>query len=169
MENQNNQNDKPADGYVQAPQQEAKSVLAELAEFVSRKKVAEQNVAAPAVEALLNGTEGDEKTGVKIVLKALEEPVRQIAANAGVEGSVIVENIKKSDKTGYGYNALTEEYGDMISFGIVDPTKVTRSALQNAASVAQMVLTTESLVADKKEPAPAAPAMPADGGMGGMY
>ncbi len=125
--------------------------------------------AAPAVEALLNGTEGDEKTGVKIVLKALEEPVRQIAANAGVEGSVIVENIKKSDKTGYGYNALTEEYGDMISFGIVDPTKVTRSALQNAASVAQMVLTTESLVADKKEPAPAAPAMPADGGMGGMY
>ena len=125
--------------------------------------------AAPAVEALVNGTEGDEKTGVKIVLKALEEPVRQIAANAGVEGSVIVENIKKSDKTGYGYNALTEEYGDMISFGIVDPTKVTRSALQNAASVAQMVLTTESLVADKKEPAPAAPAMPADGGMGGMY
>ena len=125
--------------------------------------------AAPAVEALLNGIEGDEKTGVKIVLKALEEPVRQIAANAGVEGSVIVENIKKSDKTGYGYNALTEEYGDMISFGIVDPTKVTRSALQNAASVAQMVLTTESLVADKKEPAPAAPAMPADGGMGGMY
>ena len=117
----------------------------------------------------MNGTEGDEKTGVKIVLKALEEPVRQIAANAGVEGSVIVENIKKSDKTGYGYNALTEEYGDMISFGIVDPTKVTRSALQNAASVAQMVLTTESLVADKKEPAPAAPAMPADGGMGGMY
>lgn len=136
--------------------------------IVSGGGVALINV-APAVEALLNGTEGDEKTGVKIVLKALEEPVRQIAANAGVEGSVIVENIKKSDKTGYGYNALTEEYGDMISFGIVDPTKVTRSALQNAASVAQMVLTTESLVADKKEPAPAAPAMPADGGMGGMY
>ena len=125
--------------------------------------------AAPAVEALLGSAEGDEKTGVKIVLKALEEPVRQIAANAGVEGSVIVENIKKSGTVGYGYNALTEEYGDMISFGIVDPTKVTRSALQNAASVAQMVLTTESLVADKKEPAPAAPAMPADGGMGGMY
>ncbi len=125
--------------------------------------------AVPAVEALLASAEGDEKTGVKIVLKALEEPVRQIAANAGVEGSVIVENIKKSEKVGYGYNALTEEYGDMISFGIVDPTKVTRSALQNAASVAQMVLTTESLVADKKEPAPAAPAMPADGGMGGMY
>ena len=124
--------------------------------------------AIPAVAALAEKAEGDEKTGINIVLKALEEPVRQIAANAGVEGSVIVENIKKADKVGYGYNALTGEYGDMISFGIVDPTKVTRSALQNAASVAQMVLTTESLVADKKEPAPA-PAMPADPGMGGMY
>ena len=124
--------------------------------------------AIPAVEDLMKNTEGDEKTGVSIVLKALEEPVRQIAANAGVEGSVIVENLKKSDKVGYGYNALTEEYVDMLSAGIVDPTKVTRSALQNAASVASMVLTTESLVADKKEPAPAAPAMPADG-MGGMY
>ncbi len=122
----------------------------------------------PAVATLAEKAEGDEKTGINIVLKALEEPVRQIAANAGVEGSVIVENIKKADKVGYGYNALTGEYGDMISFGIVDPTKVTRSALQNAASVAQMVLTTESLVADKKEPAPA-PAMPADPGMGGMY
>ncbi len=124
--------------------------------------------AIPAVAALAEKAEGDEKTGINIVLKALEEPVRQIAANAGVEGSVIVENIKKADKVGYGYNALTGEYVDMISFGIVDPTKVTRSALQNAASVAQMVLTTESLVADKKEPAPA-PAMPADPGMGGMY
>ena len=124
--------------------------------------------AIPAVEELMKNTEGDEKTGVSIVLKALEEPVRQIAANAGVEGSVIVENLKKADKVGYGYNALTEEYVDMLSAGIVDPTKVTRSALQNAASVASMVLTTESLVADKKEPAPAAPAMPADG-MGGMY
>ena len=104
----------------------------------------------PEVEKLLNSVEGDEKTGVQIVLKALEEPIRQIAANAGVEGSVIVENIKNADKLGYGYNALTKEYGDMISFGVVDPTKVTRSALQNAASVAQMVLTTESLVADKK-------------------
>ena len=121
----------------------------------------------PAVAKLLESVEGDEKTGVQIVLKALEEPVREIAANAGVEGSVIVENLKKESKVGYGYNALTGEYGDMISFGIVDPTKVTRSALQNAASVAQTVLTTESLVADKKEPVP--PAAPADAGMGGMY
>ena len=111
--------------------------------------------------------DGDEKTGAKIVLKALEEPVRQIAANAGVEGSVIIDNIRRSDKIGYGYNALTDVYADMISEGIVDPTKVTRSALQNAASVAAMVLTTESLVADIKEPAPAAPAAP--GGMDGMY
>ncbi len=121
------------------------------------------------VSKLLDEVSGDERTGVQIVLKALEEPVRQIAANAGLEGSVIVANIKASDKIGYGFNAATEEYGDMIGFGVVDPTKVTRSALQNAASVAAMVLTTESLVADKKEPAPAAPAMPADGGMGGMY
>ncbi len=124
--------------------------------------------AIPEVAKLMDATSGDEKTGVSIVLKALEEPVRQIAANAGLEGSVIVENIKKADKVGYGFNALSQEYGDMIGFGIVDPTKVTRSALQNAASVAETVLTTESLVADKKEPAPA-PAMPADGGMGGMY
>ena len=121
------------------------------------------------VAKLLDEVSGDERTGVQIVLKALEEPVRQIAANAGLEGSVIVANIKSSGKIGYGFNAATEEYGDMLSFGVVDPTKVTRSALQNAASVAAMVLTTESLVADKKEPAPAAPAMPADGGMGGMY
>lgn len=120
------------------------------------------------VEKVVADTEGDEKTGAKIILKVLEEPIRQIATNAGLEGSVIVEHIKTADKIGYGFNALTEEYGDMISFGIVDPTKVTRSALQNAASVAAMVLTTESLVADKKEPA-AAPAMPADPGMGGMY
>ncbi len=124
--------------------------------------------AIPDVAKLMDSTSGDEKTGVNIVLKALEEPVRQIAENAGLEGSVIVENIKKEGKVGYGFNALSQEYGDMISFGIVDPTKVTRSALQNAASVAETVLTTESLVADKKEPAPA-PAMPADGGMGGMY
>ena len=123
--------------------------------------------AIPEVEKLAESVEGDEKTGVRIVLKALEEPVRQIAANAGLEGSVIVENIRKADKVGYGFNALKEEYGDMISAGIVDPTKVTRSALQNAASIAGMVLTTESLVADKKEPTPppAAPAMPE----GGMY
>ena len=122
--------------------------------------------AIPAVEKTLANAEGDEKTGIQIVLKALEEPVRQIAANAGLEGSVIVENIKNSDKTGYGFNALTEEYTDMISSGIVDPIKVTRSALQNAASVASMVLTTESLVADIKEPTPPAPAAP---DMGGMY
>ncbi len=121
--------------------------------------------AIPAVEKALANSEGDEKTGIQIVLKALEEPVRQIAANAGLEGSVIVENIKNSDKVGYGFNALTEEYADMISSGIVDPTKVTRSALQNAASVASMVLTTESLVSDKKKPAPAAPAGPVIGGM----
>ena len=120
----------------------------------------------PAVSALLDTTTGDIKTGVQIVLKALEAPIKQIAKNAGLEGSVIVENIKREDKVGYGFNALEEEYTDMISAGIVDPTKVTRSALQNAASVASMVLTTESLVADIKEPAPAAPAAP---DMGGMY
>jgi len=122
--------------------------------------------AIPAVENLLADVSGDEKTGVQIVLKALEEPVRQIAENAGLEGSVIVDNIKRSGKVGYGFDALKEEYADMISAGIVDPTKVTRSALQNAASVAAMVLTTESLVADIKEPAPAVPAAP---DMGGMY
>lgn len=123
--------------------------------------------AIPAVAAYVDTLEGDEKTGAKIVLKALEEPLRQIAANAGLEGSVIAENVKKANKVGYGFNALTEEYTDMVSAGIVDPTKVTRSALQNASSVAAMVLTTESLVADIKEPAtPAAPAAP---DMGGMY
>ena len=120
-----------------------------------------------SVSALVDTLEGDEKTGAKIVLKALEEPVRQIAANAGLEGSVIVDKIISSDKVGYGFNALTEEYVDMMENGIVDPTKVTRSALQNAASVAAMVLTTESLVADIKEPTPPMPA--GDPGMGGMY
>ncbi len=122
---------------------------------------------ANAVSQLVASLEGDEKTGAKIVLKALEEPVRQIAANAGLEGSVIVDKIMSADKVGYGFNALTEEYADMMESGIVDPTKVTRSALQNAASVASMVLTTESLVADIKEPALAAPAV--DPSMGGMY
>ncbi len=122
--------------------------------------------AIPAVKAYVDSTEGDEKTGASIVLKALEEPVRQIAANAGIEGSVIVEQLKKEQKVGYGYNALTGEFQDMIQAGIVDPTKVTRSALQNASSVASTILTTESLVADIKEPAPAAPAAP---DMGGMY
>ncbi len=123
--------------------------------------------AIPAVSVFVDTLEGDAKTGAKIVLKALEEPLRQIAANAGLEGSVICENIKKANKVGYGFNALTEEYTDMIEAGIVDPTKVTRSALQNASSVAAMVLTTESLVADIKEPA--APAAPAAPDMGGMY
>ncbi len=122
--------------------------------------------AIPAVEAVIANADGDEKTGMQIVLRVLDEPLRQIAANAGLEGSVIVENVKKSGKVGYGFNALTEEYTDMIPSGIVDPTKVTRSALQNAASVASMVLTTESLVADIKEPPVAAPAAP---DMGGMY
>lgn len=122
--------------------------------------------AIPAVAEFVETLDGDAKTGAKIVLKALEEPLRQIAANAGLEGSVIVENIKRENKVGYGFNALTEEYTDMVSAGIVDPTKVTRSALQNASSVASMVLTTESLVADIKEPA--APAAPAPD-MGGMY
>ncbi|MBR5165905.1 MAG: chaperonin GroEL [Ruminococcus sp.] len=123
--------------------------------------------AIPAVEKLVPTLDGDEKTGAKIILKALEAPVRQIAENAGLEGSVIVDKIRRSRKLGYGFDAYNEVYTDMIPAGIVDPTKVTRSALQNAASVASMVLTTESLVADIKEETPA-PAMPA-GGMGGMY
>ena len=122
----------------------------------------------PSVRAELNNYAGDAKTGVQIVLRALEEPIRQIAANAGIDGSVIVENIKNAQKPGYGYDALKGEYVDMIERGIIDPTKVTRSALQNAASVAAMVLTTESLVADIPAPEPAAPAGGA-GGMGGMY
>ena len=123
----------------------------------------------PAVTALLDKVEGDEKTGVQIVAKALEEPIRQIAANAGLDGSVILEKVRSSGKAGYGFDAYKEEYCDMIAAGIVDPAKVTRSALENAASVSGMVLTTESLVADKPQPAaPAAPA-PDMGGMGGMY
>ncbi len=122
--------------------------------------------AMPAVEKLLDETEGDEKTGVQIVLKALEEPVKQIAKNAGLEGSVIVDKVK-AQKVGIGYNALTGEYVDMLKEGIVDPVKVTRSALQNAASVASMVLTTESLVTDMPEPEKPVPA--ADPSMGGMY
>ena len=123
--------------------------------------------AMPAVSKIIAKLEGDEKTGAAIVLKALEEPVRQIALNAGVEGSVIIDNIVKNGKVGYGYDAYSEQYGDMIKSGIVDPAKVTRSALQNASSVAEMVLTTESLVADKPEPEAPAPA--AAPGMGGMY
>lgn len=120
----------------------------------------------PAVEKYIETLEGDEKTGAQIVLSALEAPLRQIALNAGLEGSVIVENVKKADKVGYGFNALTEEYTDMVEAGIVDPAKVTRSAIQNASSVASMVLTTESLVADIKEENPAPMAQP---DMGGMY
>mgnify|MGYP000757431520 FL=1 len=120
------------------------------------------------VKKLEGEYEGDKRTGVKIVVRALEEPVRQIAANAGLEGSVIVENIKRSGKTGYGFDAYKEEYCDMVAAGIIDPAKVTRSALQNAASIAAMVLTTESLVCDIPTP-PAAPAPGGDmGGMGGM-
>jgi chaperonin GroEL len=119
------------------------------------------------VAALENVVDGDEKTGVKIVVRALEEPLRQIACNAGFDGAVIVDKVKNSGKIGYGFDAYNEVYTDMMSAGIVDPTKVTRSALQNAASVASTVLTTEAVIADKKEENPApAPAAP---GMGGMY
>ena len=124
--------------------------------------------AVPAVEKLIGKVEGDEKTGVKIIVNALQEPVRQIAKNAGVDGSVVLEKIKSSRKVGYGFDAYKEVYCDMIGAGIVDPAKVTRSALENAASVSSMVLTTEALVGDKPEPpAPAAPA--GMGGMDGMY
>ena len=119
-----------------------------------------------AVEALLDTVEGDEKTGVKIIAKALAEPMKQIATNAGIDGSVVLEKVKTAGQVGYGFDAYKEEYCDMISCGIVDPTKVTRSALENAASVSATLLTTEALVADKPEPpAPAAPAPD----MGGMY
>ena len=126
----------------------------------------------PEVAKLVDTVEGDEKTGVRIVLKALEEPVRQIAANAGFDGGVIVNEIMKSGKLGYGFDAYNEVYCDMMSAGIVDPTKVTRSALQNASSIASVILTTESVVADKKDPAAEAAAnaaMAGAGGMGGMY
>ena len=123
--------------------------------------------AIASVEKLLAETEGDEKTGVSIIAKALTEPMRQIATNAGIDGSVVLENVKKADKVGYGFDAYNEVYCDMIPAGIVDPTKVTRSALENAASIASTLLTTESLVADK--PQPAAPAAPAAPDMGGMY
>ena len=121
--------------------------------------------AIPAVTKLVGELEGDEKTGAKIILRALEEPMRQIAINAGLDGSVIVENVKREDKKDFGFDAAKGEYVDMIEKGILDPTKVTRSALQNAASVAAMVLTTESLVCDIPQPEPAVPAAPA----GGMY
>ena len=148
--------------------------------LAATKAAVEEGIVAGGGVALLNATdavaklvetaEGDEKTGVRIVLKALEEPLRQIAANGGLEGSIIIDTIRRSGKVGYGFDAYKEEYCDMISAGIVDPTKVTRSALQHAASIAAMVLTTESLVADKKEPAPPAPPMgDPTGGMGGMY
>ena len=120
----------------------------------------------PAVEALLPTVEGDEKTGVQLVIRALEAPMRQIAENAGLDGSVIVDHIKTSGKVGFGFDAAKEVYCDMVEVGIVDPTKVTRSALQNAASIAATVLTTEAVVSDIKEETPAAPAAPQ---MGGMY
>ncbi len=124
--------------------------------------------AASAVEAIVDTVDGDERTGVNIVLKALEAPMRQIARNSGIAGSVIVDKIKNSGKANYGFDAYNEEYTDMISAGIVDPAKVTRSALENAASIASMVLTTESLVANTKEDKAAANAAAA-GAMGGMY
>ena len=120
----------------------------------------------PAVESFVETLEGDEKTGAKIVAKALTAPMKQIADNAGLDGSVIVSKIRESGKIGYGFDAYAEEYCDMVEAGIVDPAKVTRSALQNAASIASTVLTTEAVVSDKKEPAPAVPAAP---DMGGMY
>ena len=123
--------------------------------------------AIPAVEKLYAETEGDEKTGVQIIARALTAPMKQIAANAGIDGSVVLEKIRESGKVGYGFDAYNEVYCDMIPAGIVDPTKVTRSALENAASIASTLLTTESLVADK--PQPAAPAAPAAPDMGGMY
>ena len=123
--------------------------------------------ASKEVAKLADTLEGDEKTGARIIAKALTEPMKQIAANAGIDGSVVLEKVKSADKAGYGFDAYKEEYCDMISAGIVDPTKVTRSALENASSVSSILLTTESLVADKPEPpAPAAPAAP---DMGGMY
>ena len=122
----------------------------------------------PEVAKLIDQVEGDEKTGVRIVVKALEEPVRQIAVNAGFDGGVVVDKIMTSGKIGYGFDAYNETYCDMVASGIVDPTKVTRSALQNAASIASVILTTESLVADQKEETPA-PAAPAGGMGGGMY
>ena len=124
--------------------------------------------AISAVEALVAQLEGDEKTGASIIANALTAPVKQIAANAGLDGSVILDHIKTSGKTGYGFDAYKEVYCDMMESGIVDPTKVTRSALENASSIASVLLTTESLVADKPQP-PTAPAAPADPGMGGMY
>jgi len=123
--------------------------------------------AAVSLNKLCESKDGDEKTGIKIVMKAVEEPIRQIALNSGLEGSVIIDKIANSGKVGYGFDFAAETYGDMVEAGIVDPTKVVRSALQNAASVAAMVLTTESLVSDKKEPQ--APMAPAGGGMDGMY
>ena len=128
--------------------------------------------AIPAVEKLVAKLSGDEKTGAQIIAKALQAPIRQIAENAGVDGSIIFEKIRSSRKVGYGYNAYTETFCDMIPAGIVDPTKVTRTALENAASIASCVLTTESLVADKPDPqadAAMAAAAAQGGGMGGMY
>ncbi len=121
------------------------------------------------VSKLVDQVEGDEKTGVQIIMRGLEEPVRQIAMNAGVDGSVVLDKILSSGKVGFGFDAYKESYANMIDAGIVDPTKVNRFALQNAASIASMVLTTESIVSDKKEPTPPMPAAPDMGGMGGMY
>jgi len=124
--------------------------------------------AIAAVEKLLKTLSGDEKTGAKIIATALQAPIRQIAENAGVDGSVVYEKIRSSKRIGWGYNAYSEEFVDMIAAGIVDPTKVTRSSLENAASIASCVLTTESLVTDKPDPAADAAAAAA-AAQGGMY
>lgn len=120
------------------------------------------------VRELLEQKEGDVRTGVNIIVRAIEEPIRQIAANGGVDGSIIIDTIKRKGDAGYGYDVSRDEFVDMIDRGIIDPTKVSRSALQNAASIAALVLTTESLVTDIPAPEPAMPAAPG-GGMGGMY
>ena len=123
--------------------------------------------AADKVKGLMDKMEGDEKTGVSIILRAIEEPIRQIAANGGIDGSVVIDGIHRNGKAGFGYDVAKGDYTDMIERGIIDPTKVARSALQNAASIAAMVLTTESLVTDIPAPEPPMPA--GGGGMGGMY
>jgi chaperonin GroEL len=123
----------------------------------------------PAVEKLLKTLEGDEKIGAQIVNRALEEPLRQIVANAGEEGAVVVAKVLESKESNYGYNAATHKFENLVKAGVIDPTKVTRTALQNAASIAGLLLTTEALVVEMPEPKPAAPAGGHGGGMDGMY
>jgi chaperonin GroEL len=126
-------------------------------------------IRAQKVLKALKLEDSDEQIGVEIVRKAVEEPMRIIVANAGGEGSIVIEKVRASKDAAYGYNALTDEYEDLVQAGVIDPTKVTRTALQNAASIAGLLLTTEALIVEKKEEKGAAPAMPGGGGMGGMY